>query len=59
MLVEPKVKGRTAGIERSESRQRSPARSPVVFDSSPAATHARQHKGSSKTDGARDFGSVW
>lgn len=59
MLVEPKVKGRTVGIERSESRQGSPARSPVVFDSGPAATHARQLKGSSEADGAHDFGSVW
>jgi hypothetical protein len=59
MLVGPKVKGRTVGIEGSESRQRSPARSAAVFDSGPVATPARQLKRSSETDGAHAFGSVW
>jgi len=44
MRVGPKVNGKD-GIDRSGSRQRSPALSAPVFGSAPAAAHGRQLKG--------------
>ena len=57
MRVGPKVNGKD-GIDRSGSRQRSPALSAPVFGSAPAAAHARQHKAkkhSERTSSRRDI----